>query len=47
MDREHCFLKRNACLLKACKDNSAVDDTTLFELFNIRSSVLRDSPTWL
>lgn len=47
MDREHCFLRRNACLLSACNDNSNDNDQTLCELFNIKSSVLADSPVWL
>lgn len=47
MDREHCFLRRNACLLNACRDNTMDEDQTLCDLYNIKSSVLADSPVWL
>lgn len=48
MDKEHCFLRRNACLLRACMNhNEEIKSHPLFEFYNIKESVLEDCPNWL
>ncbi|CAD8155749.1 unnamed protein product [Paramecium pentaurelia] len=49
LDKEHCFLTRNAILLKSCSDNidKSNEDSELYSKYRIGSSVLNDCPLWL
>ncbi|CAD8179326.1 unnamed protein product [Paramecium octaurelia] len=46
LDRNHCFLKRNAILFNSCLDNFKIDQR-LLDKYKIRSSLLTGCPFWL
>eukprot|EP01016_Furgasonia_blochmanni_P024137 TRINITY_DN2599_c0_g1_i2.p1 TRINITY_DN2599_c0_g1~~TRINITY_DN2599_c0_g1_i2.p1 ORF type:complete len:672 (+),score=154.96 TRINITY_DN2599_c0_g1_i2:1413-3428(+) len=47
-DKYHCFLARNAIIHQACSDAELnASDLEILDRFNIRASILEDSPPWL
>lgn len=48
MDKIHCFLERNACLLRSChKTLEDEDEQAYLKRYSIGESVLENCPRWL